>query len=157
MLVWCNYSCLQSTVGRTCQQSDLGDALCVLVNNLKTSLLQCSPSSCGLWFLPKKSVCGWSPFCRNWTSASGSSFRKSKRITVTIPSDTLVVLWAWRDTLNTHVCLWLRCQCQHANTEVLSSLFMCKDKQNEWNEMKLWKAIKGLMDVDTVTERTHFF
>lgn len=55
--------------------------------------LQCWVFSCGLWFRLTRLGCGWSQFCRSWTLASGSFFRKSKRIMVTVTLNTLNVLF----------------------------------------------------------------
>lgn len=55
--------------------------------------LQCWVFSCGLWFRLTRLGCGWSQFCRSWTLASGSFFRKSKRTMVTVTLNTLNVLF----------------------------------------------------------------
>ena len=41
------------------------------------------PFFCGLWRHHMSLGCGWSQFCRSWTSESASYFRKSKWIMVT--------------------------------------------------------------------------
>lgn len=46
--------------------------------------VKCWVSFCGLWFHLMTSARGWSQFCRSWTLASASFFRKSKRTTVNI-------------------------------------------------------------------------
>lgn len=49
-----------------------------------SSSVKCWVSFCGLWFHLMTSARGWSQFCRSWTLASASFFRKSKRTTVNI-------------------------------------------------------------------------
>lgn len=49
----------------------------------------------GRWCPPPTSGCGSNQFCRNWTLVSGSSFRRSKRTTVTVFDDERSDLYSW--------------------------------------------------------------